>query len=309
MSRTTIVARAAAALTIPILLLCGTSAQASECDALSLPVGEVIWCDSFEDEDLPASGNWQDNYFNFTDTTGGQRHGRSTNEAHDGSFSLRHAWLVGEVNPGWAYRSFGRTPLTSQSHSQTDFREVYWRFFVKYPAGTTSFPEKVTRGIIYASPNWAQAMIAHVWTSFHGASFLKIDPASGTDAAGNLKSTKYNDDPNLRWLGSVDASIPIATGTWQCHEVHVALNSPGQNDGVFELWIDGQLAASRDDLNWVGAYDDYGINAIMLESYWNGGAPQATERYLDSFVIATGPIGCATAVAVRPNPPTQLVAN
>jgi hypothetical protein len=58
----------------------------------------------------------------------------------------------------------------------------------------------------------------------------------------------------------------------------------------------------------VGAYNAYGINAVMLESYWNGGAPQATERYIDNFVIATGRIGC-NVTSVRPMPPAQVTAN
>lgn len=288
-------------------------AEASECSNLTLATGDVIWCDSFEDEDMPPSGNFQDNYFDFTDNTGGQRFGRSTQESHDGNYSLRHAWLTGEGNPGWIYRTFGRSPVSSQSHSQQDFREIYWRFYVKYPAGTNAFPDKVTRAMIFAAdnhPGWAQAMIGHVWTSSSGSNFLKIDPASGTDTAGNLKSTKINDNPNERWLGAVTSSVPIKVGDWQCHEVHIKLNTNAtSNDGVFELWLDDQLVASRNNLNWVGDYNAYGLNAVMLESYWNAKAPAPTERFIDDFVIATGRIGCGTTVAVRPNPPTQLAAN
>ena len=295
-----------------IILWAPGVALTSECANLALPAGEIIWCDSFEDEDLPPSGLFQDNYANFQDTTQGQRFGRSANEAYDGAYSLRHAWQSGEVSPGWIYRMFGRNPVASQSHSQRDFREVYWRFYVKYPAGTTMYPNKVSRGMIMApsATAWAaQAMIAHVWLVDTGSQFLRLDPASGTDAAGNLRSTKLNDNANLRWIGGINSPVPIAPGVWQCHEVHVALNTAGNSDGVFELWLDDSLVASRNSLNWVGAYTDYGINAIMLESYWNGAAPQATERYIDNFVIATERIGCGTTVAVRPNPPSQLAAN
>jgi hypothetical protein len=295
---------------LPLLVLACAPAAASECASLSIPSGQIVWCDSFEDTDLPPSRDVADNYFNYSDYSGGQRFGRSTNEARDGQYSFRHAWRGGvtDTGPGWMYRTFGRSPLSSQSHSQTDFREIYWRFWVKYPAGTVSFPEKVSRTIVYASPGWAQAMIGHLWLVDHGSRYLRIDPASGTDAAGNLVSTQYN-DPNMRWLGGVDSPIPIAVGTWQCHEAHIRLNSAGANNGVFELWLDDALAASRYDLNWVGAYNAYGINAVMIESYWNGGAPQDTERYIDGLVIATGRIGCGTAVVARPMPPTQLVAS
>jgi hypothetical protein len=309
MNSTSVVLKVARnASTVAAAALLGGTALASECASLAIPAGEVIWCDSFENEDLPPSGNFADNYFDFNDATGGQRFGRSSAEAHEGTYSLRQGWLAGEVSPGWIYRTFGRNPLSSQSHSQTDFREIYWRFFVKYPTGTASFPNKVSRTIIYSDTNWAQALIGHLWLVDHGSRFLRIDPASGTDTAGNLRSTFYNDFANMRWLGAVDSPIPIAVGAWQCHEAHIKLNAAGASDGVFELWLDDTLAAARYNMNWVGAYNAYGINSVMLESYWNGGAPQATERYIDNFVIATGRIGCSTMVAVRPMPPTQLVA-
>jgi hypothetical protein len=282
------------------------TAMASECDTIGLPSGQVIWCDSFEDEDLPPSGNVSDNYFNFTDNTSGQRFSRSTNEAFDGSYSWRQAWQLGEISVGWFFRTFGRSLVSTQSHSQTDFREIYWRVYAKYPAGTTAFPNKFSRATVFAGSNWSQAMIAHVWKG-NNTPFLKIDPASGTDPAGNVVTTRSNDSPNLTWLGSRTASDPIVPGVWQCFEAHVKLNSAGASDGIFELWIDDNLVASRYDLNWVGAYSDYGINAIQMGAYWNGGATEPVERYLDSFVVATGRIGCTGTV--RPNPPVLIGAN
>ena len=279
---------------------------ASECTNLAVPGGQVIWCDSFEDEDLPPSGDVADNYFNYTDITGGLRQGRSTAEAFDGNYSFRHTWLLGEDSPGYFFRTFGRSPLSTQSHSQSDFREIYWRIYTKYSPNATDFPNKLTRATVFAGSNWAQAMIAHVWKA-NNTDFIKIDPASGTDLAGNLVTTTINDFNNLRWLGSVDASDPIVPGVWQCFETHIRLNSPGASDGVFELRIDVKLVAARNNLNWVGAYSAYGINAVMLESYWNGGATQVIERFIDGFVIATAPIGCAAGV--RPNPPASLAVN
>jgi hypothetical protein len=61
---------------------------------------------------------------------------------------------------------------------------------------------------------------------------------------------------------------------------------------VFQLWLNDELAASRNDLDWVGRYSDYGINAIFLENYWNSRSPVAQERYMDNFIVSTARIGC-----------------
>jgi len=70
------------------------------------------------------------------------------------------------------------------------------------------------------------------------------------------------------------------------------LNDPGQANGVLEQWIDGTLDAQRTGLNFLGAYDAFGINAIFFENYWEATAPVTEERYWDNIVVATQRIGC-----------------
>lgn len=141
-------------------------------------------------------------------------------------------------------------------------------------------------------------MIAHHWSGGAGHHFLVLDPASGTDEAGNLRTTTYNDFANLRWLGVATGTTPLFdsahVGQWYCIEAHVRLNDAGQANGVFEFWVNGNLEARRSNLNWLGSYGAYGINAVFLENYWNNGAPKAQERYFDNFVLSTQPIGCGS---------------
>jgi hypothetical protein len=140
-------------------------------------------------------------------------------------------------------------------------------------------------------------MFAHVWSGT-GADrdHLVIDPASGTDAAGTLQTTQYNDFANMRWLGAARSGTAIFdvshVGRWYCIEARARLNDAGQSNGVFQLWIDGALEAERTGMNWVGNYAAYGINAVFFESYWNDGSPVAQERYFDNLVVSTQPIGC-----------------
>lgn len=279
-----------------------TDASASECQNLGIPAQNVIWCDSFEDADLPQSGQLADNYFDF-DTDNGD-HARTTAASFDGQYSLRQRWQSGEVSAGAMVRTFGRNALSTMSHQSSDFADIYWRMYILYPNGFQGFPDKHSRATVIAGSNWSQAMIAHVWIDDTNRQFLSIDPASGTDTNGVLQTTKWNDFPNLRWMGKRTASAPLQTGVWQCVEARAKLNSPGASDGVFSLWIDDALVANRTDLNWVGSYSDYGINAVMISAYWNGGSPATQERYIDSFVIANTRIGCGSSD--RPNPPQNL---
>ena len=80
-----------------------------------------------------------------------------------------------------------------------------------------------------------------------------------------------------------------ARGKWYCVEAHARLNDPGRSNGVFELWIDDRPEVRHSGM---GRFQDYGINAVYLENYWNDGAPQPEERYFDNVVVSRQRLGC-----------------
>jgi hypothetical protein len=130
--------------------------------------------------------------------------------------------------------------------------------------------DKLTRATVFTGPGWSQGMMAHIWSHNDG---LVLDPASGIDVTGNLKSTKYNDFANLRWLGSkkgkTDLFSDVNAGKWYCVISHVRLNTPGLSDGVFEFWIDDKFQAGSYNLNWQANWNadakNYMINAVFFE--------------------------------------------
>lgn len=273
----------------------------SFCPRGSAPDPAVIWCDSFETDELGPNGTVGEKYFEFDSDSG--EFARTTADYIHGSYALRARYQAGEIDAGHLILNFGRNPLGSQAKSQQDFREVYWRVYVKLAAGFVGNPSKYSRATIFANSNWAQAMIAHVWTD-NNEPRLSMDPATGIDAQGNLATTQWNDFANLRWLGLRQGSTAIDAGRWYCLETRVKLNTAGASDGIFQFWVDGNLEASRTDLNWVGPWNQYGINALMLETYWNNTSSRAQDRYFDAFVVSTKRVGCLDTA--RPAAPTNL---
>jgi hypothetical protein len=203
---------------------------------------------------------------------------------------------------GSLHLAFGKTPSSYWAPVDAGtalYRDLYWRFYFRNQPGwqTTTNTDKMTRGLVFAGTNFAEAAFAHVWSGAAGAvNYLILDPASGTDAAGNLLTTQYNDFANMTWLGAVQGSTPVfapsTAGTWNCVEVHAQLNDAGQANGVFEYWVNGGLEARKTGMNWLGSYSAFAWNAVFLENYINAGAPQAQERYFDDFVVSTQRIGC-----------------
>ena len=254
----------------------------------------IIFCDDFE-SDRPI----KDRYFEYDDDEGDFV--RIKNAGRNGSAGMRVIWQPGEMSAGSLKKSFGRTPDDYIGHHaafpKKDFNEIYWRMDVKRQAGWEGGGgEKLTRAMVFAGPHWSQGLIGHLWS---GGNFLVMDPASGIDENGTLKSTRYNDFNNLRWLGNKKGSTDLFSdanaGKWYCIVGHVKLNTPGKSDGVFEFWIDNELQAGSYNLNWHGNWNanpaSYKINAIFFENYWSG-SPKLQERYFDNILISSLPIKC-----------------
>lgn len=263
------------------------------CD--SVPEG-TIFCDDFESSEPLGS-----RYFEYDDNRGDFV--RDPKAGRNGTAGMRVVWQPGEVEAGSLKKSFGRTPDkyigNHAAFPQKDFKEIYWRIDVKRQAGWQGGgADKLTRATVFTGPGWSQGMIAHVWSS---GNFLVMDPASGIDKQGMLKSTRYNDFSNLRWLGNKKGTANIFddrnAGKWYCVIAHAKLNTPGLSDGVFEFWIDDELQAGSYDLNWHGNWnadpEKYTINAVFFENYWNKGSLKLQERYFDNIIISSKPIKCS----------------
>ncbi len=281
-----------------ILILVIHSPLHSQCfTCKNAPFG-TIFCDDF-DENMELDKKYFEINTNNGDFVRLDKVGR------DNSFGMRVKWQKAEVSAGGLSKSFGRTPDTyigkNAAMPNSDFDEIYWRIDVKAQEGWMGGgPAKLSRALCLANSNWAEGMMAHLWSGGQENLYLGMDPASGIGTNGVLKSTKYNDFPNLRWLGfksgNIDMFSSANSGRWFCVVAHVKLNSPGQKDGIFEFWINDTLQASSKNLDWHSTWNNdsknFHINAIFFENYWNEGSPVEQERYFDNIVISTKPIEC-----------------
>lgn len=285
-----------------LLSMCNVS-WAGECQNWQTTHPEWIFCDDFENTN-PLVG--QGRYFEY-DNNGGDFI-VSDGVGLSGSRAMRALWQTSEVSAGGISLGFGRNPSSYMNKGirpNEDFREVYYRMYLKMESGWQGSPAKLSRATIITDSSWSQAMIAHLWSD--SQNHLLMDPASCVGANNALICNGYNDFTHINWLGAKAGTTTIFdtqhSGQWFCIESHIKLNDPGQSNGIQEFWINGQLEARRSDLNFVGTYTSYGINAVLFENYWNAGSPRLQSRYFDNIVVSTQRIGCVGAV---PSPPQNL---
>lgn len=289
-------------------------------ETTSIPPGELecpirnqdpntIFCDDFESMDSLVVS--EDQYYEVESAQ------LDTSVSVRGNASVRFTYEPGDDQAGKLHLAMGNIPAVwgvqaaaDNNHAPgEDLQEVYWRFYLMMEEGWEGNPYKLTRAHTVIGENHAQAMIAHLWEDAELG--IKIDPVSLV-RGGEAVATTFNDFDNMCWMNrtredpdcpdtdgghfpaiSPQIFSPEFAGQWLCIEVHVELNSSGQPDGVFEYWIDDQLIDRHDHLNLLDTYSGYGINAIWLENYWNGGAtPKTQSRHWDNFVVSRARIGC-----------------
>ena len=279
-------------------------AEEAFCPGGSQPDPNVLFCDSFETQGQTSSDIDKSRYFDFDDNNGDVI--RDATEFAEGVHSLRVHWQKDEDAAGAFQLNFGRNPLGSNIAPTEDFREIFWRMYVKLPTGFQGFPDKLTRLTSFANTNWAQAMVAHLWANEYDKQYLMLEPVSGIKN-NQLATTKWNDFANFTWLGGVTSETSFPKGRWVCVEGHVRLNDAGQTNGLFEMYLDDQLNLTKSNIDWVGSWSEYSLNSILFSNYWNGGSPADQYRYIDAIVVSKARIGCISNV--QPNPPTNVDVN
>ncbi|MEM7155404.1 MAG: hypothetical protein AAF799_21320 [Myxococcota bacterium] len=254
--------------------------------------GAWVFCEDFETIADPGEVmlDYQefDGAFVLVDETGAS-----------GERSMQVTYREGEEAAGWMVLTFGASPLDHGDRPtyapEGSFQEVYWRLRLKTELGWPDLgPGQLTRTISFADADWSEAAVAHL-RSAEGDVVLEGEPATCI-AGGQVACNGFDDAEGQEQLGPMLGETELfsaeESGRWHCVEGRLKLNSPGAADGLFEFWVDDELQASRGDLDLRGSWTEYGINALVVENLWPGGAPQNLRRWIDDVVVSTEPIGC-----------------
>jgi hypothetical protein len=116
----------------------------------------------------------------------------------------------------------------------------------------------------------------------------------------NLSVEANNKAASGNWIGISPnlSSVILYPGQWYTIEFRKRLNTSGNADGIFEMWVNGTRVANYTNvlyrIPWdgtVGTNFTYGTNFTMLSSYINTEAPQNQEIYYDDIIISPTYIG------------------
>ncbi len=236
---------------------------AGECDNWQTDHPEWIWCDDFEGvQDL--NSQYQDvstNNFSVNDV-----------DPFYGTYSLQQHYDAAQVDAGWIIR------VNNDGFDD----HTFMRWYHKFEDGFEGFPPKMGRIRYRDRNNWNTIFAVHCWLEDNGTVCLDVSAENSSQANSSgwlpiaLSDFSFSESGNI--------------GRWICFEMEVLVNTRGQTDGAYRLWIDDDIKIERTNVDLRGDTDDK-INELMLDCYWNDGSPKAQNRYYDNFVVSKEKIG------------------
>ncbi|MHA6485002.1 cohesin domain-containing protein [Paenibacillus sp. strain BS8-2] len=267
----------------------------NECDLMD---DDWLFCDTFETNKLTE-------YYGFSQRWGRLLH-RTEGLYNSRALASYFGYYEGDKLEGQPYPihgtklklAVGKTPDNAVYKPAGDpaiaERDLYWRFFLRNKT------QEIGDSVIQYGP------LARVYGYGAGDTpimQIEIDHPNADGTLVSKLSTGQFDTSGQPTGTAVEAELTGTTpimradqaGAWRMIEIHAKLNDPGQTNGVYELWIDGELESSQEGIDWVGSYTDYGINAIEIYNNNNDPAgPIGSDnefRVFDNLIVSRERIG------------------
>ena len=185
-------------------------------------------------------------------------------------------------------------------HSQAEPQDLYLRYYLRFGDDWNPYADGgKLPGMsgTYGRAGWGMRPTdgRNGWSMRAGFS---LRPKGAPSVAGltalvtNAYHAQLQDAGGDYWGWNSGPAALLQNNRWYAVEQHVKLNTPGQPDGVFEAWIDGQRVFLNDRLLYRHV-DSLKIETVWFDVYHGGTAvaPQDMTMYFDNVVIARRYIG------------------
>ena len=218
------------------------------------------------------------------------------------SYALSYNYQLGEnADDGYATQHFGdstKTPVYTNS-AGTQFSEIFLQYKVYYSPGF-DFSSRNNKNFIIGTDDGSEhteacctPWVAHYVTLKVGDGYFHAEANNKRGASGQWVGLMPNENGYSEFN-----QYSVETGRWYLVEAHIILNDMGQENGVFEQWIDGVIITSRNNVSYrvplnggFGTNFDYGINFLLISNYIDNVATQDQTVHYDDIKMSRSYIG------------------
>ena len=186
----------------------------------------------------------------------------------------------------------------NEKHAEPE--EIYFRYYLRFADDwNPSADGGKLPGIAgtYGRAGWGMRKTdGYNGWSMRGKFALRPKATPSVAAMTAIGSYAYHadvaDSAGDTWAWSEGPAAVLENNRWYCLEQYVKLNTPGQKDGIFRAWVDGQRVIDKTDVRYRNVAQ-LKIESVWLNVYHGGEVPSPSEMslYIDSVVVARQYIG------------------
>jgi hypothetical protein len=263
----------------------------------------VIFCEDFEAGPAAISpGIWADlKTVNLVVTT-------TPANVFSGTYALQVNWSAGQNDVGWLTRWFtsdgqATAPATGNNHT---FARAYFKVAPNFDCAPNCWKTLAIYGNQITNPwsGFGQAGVCSNGTNFFTAMIATVP-------SGPFNYIFYTYHPDMPCPGGsafgenilFSPPVQFQRGVWNCIELEVQLNTPGQHNGYQRSWINGKLASETLSMRW---RDTTNLTNNAFQLTFSGIPAINTNMWVDNVVVSTQRIGCGPSADLAPSGPTGL---
>lgn len=196
--------------------------------------------------------------------------------------SLRIAYPKGQS-------SFGKSGASWQIPLHQSYEELYCAYRIKF-ASNFDFAQS---GKIPGFIGGDGSMSGHRPKGDDGWSARMMWQTNG-EIAQHIYHLDQVDDFGEIFPWDVGGSRRFRTNVWHWVENRVVMNTPGKKNGLFQAWLDGDLALQIQNMSF-RTIDSLGVEAFYFTTFFGDDVPSVGPSkdeaiYFDNLMIATAPI-------------------
>lgn len=223
-----------------------------------------------------------------------------TKDGVDGGKALRVTYPKGAVGPSEGGAQFPIILDNIDGRNPAKFESLYLRYYVKFEEKFDFRLGGKLPGLMGGGDAWNRSggnqpdgtngwTLRFMWRE-HGK--LVVYAYLPKSANGKWGAEVWGQD--------IETGISAETGKWICIEQYVSVGTPGQDDGVLKVWINGEQRLSIDDMRFWDDENEAGrIGGIYFSTFHGGntsewGPNTACHAQFDAFVLSTNRVGTST---------------
>jgi hypothetical protein len=215
----------------------------------------------------------------------------------EGGKSLRVKYPKGGVGPA---ETGGQFPIVFRNLNDIQeglYQELYLRYYVKFEEGFDFNRGGKLPGLMGGGDSWGRSggnqpdgtngwTLRFMWRNQGKLVIYAYVPKSGNGKWGNDK-----------WGQDISCDFKAEQGKWHCIEQYVNVGTPGNDNGILKVWIDGKERLNIDDMRFWNIENEYGpVGGICFSTFHGGNTADWAPRsdsyaQFDGFVTAKKRVG------------------